>query len=203
MESYLGKSLVSPRGYILRRKRKGRRSNRLDFNAFSVLLLSKPFDIIVSERGRSSRVFFEGKLVRRVGWCVSTRMSALWHFVSVVYHTEMLMSLCMCIYIRARRRKSLKKSSRAGRKECKLYISLSIVLLLRTSNPFNVVLFLLFIILNVQSHALSKKFLLRHTQDVNIVQNTFHFSFHSVTCLKIHQCIAYRICQLSQIGRNS
>lgn len=133
------------------------------------------------------------------------------------HENECSLTFCLCrvpyrnagvfmhvyIYIRARRRKSLKKSSRAGRKECKLYISLSIVLLLRTSNPFNVVLFLLFIILNVQSHALSKKFLLRHTQDVNIVQNTFHFSFHSVTCLKIHQCIAYRICQLSQIGRNS
>lgn len=73
------------------REKGGRRSNRLDFNVFSVLLLSKPFDIIVSERRPSSRVFFEGKCR---GCCVSSRITALWHFVSVVYHAaEMLVSL--------------------------------------------------------------------------------------------------------------
>lgn len=104
-----------------KRDERGRRSNRLDFNAFSVLLLSKPFDIIVSERGRrTSRLFFEGKC--RVGFPREWLLSE--HFVSVV-----AMPKCWCFYAckerRAWKRVSLKY--RKGRKECKLYINLSIV----------------------------------------------------------------------------
>lgn len=40
------------------KERERERSNRLDFNVFSVLLLSKPFDIIVSE----TRTKFSGLL---------------------------------------------------------------------------------------------------------------------------------------------